>query len=279
MRKSGWGTKPAREVVLAIWVRRKFLEECLGEAVCSDTFGPPIPRGSCAGASAGGTHSRRFRSGAGPIKSLRTRVSARKGFGGEFGSGSPAGSGDDCGGSNSPTPSREPAAQTFASPPTLTFRGHEVDRRVEAPLHAFGLRDGAAVHPAAESGPRVGADDVPAANGVRRQSLFWGDGSTAFASPAGTEDDDRALEDDGVEAGTADEGEGGAVGVSTTTTRALDRHHGSSPEGRVKDAVRLHWEPERLPSGEKVRDQIKFAVRRLTAVDVLYLPCTVEPPD
>lgn len=40
--------------MLAIWVKRSFLEQCLSKAVCSNIFGPPAPPTSAAAAAARG---------------------------------------------------------------------------------------------------------------------------------------------------------------------------------------------------------------------------------
>lgn len=209
MRKSAWGTKSGREVVLAIWVRRAFLEDCLATAVCSDTFGPHAPcGGGSVGRSSGALGLDRSPLGnSGKSLFLRERQS----------SGSAA--------SDVSLPSPRPHS-------TME--------------EAFSL--GAS---ALESTGDAGAGPV----GHKGKRL---EGEVQAEEEEEEEDRQRAVTTDtpsrGYYFGSPVSGCSGVGGGGGGGGRRRARSHSltSSHNGRMTDGVRLHWEPERLPSGEKV---------------------------
>ena len=188
MRKSAWGTIRGREVVLAIWVRRSFLEDCLAAAVCSTTlttFGGT--EGAVAANKPGARRSRHF--GSGSIVWPSSERVSRSGL------------------------SRDALAHSL-----------EIGKRA---LNA--------------------ANEDDQVNG-------HGDGhvqvqSRGRATTAVLEEHGGAVSD----IGDAESFLREATGPSRS--RALSEGYTPPSNGRwrMMDGVRVHWEPERLPSGEKVR--------------------------
>lgn len=263
MKKSAWGTKPGREVVLAVWVRRKFIADCLAKAVCSDTFGSTPPPTSAAIASALSARPRRSNSGA----------TVRPCQGSDSGpvSGSITGHGTSSrGGSRSTAPPslrEEHRGSPSAMPPPGSSSGSWVTESA-----ALQTSNGARVR-AAEEGEDGGVNESTriddAVPGVSEQGMRGGEAGEAEVGAAfrGEGGGVAAVSEvgqrrQGIELGSPpDDGDGlGSDGRRRAKARsqALGVGNGgvddSANDGdrRVRDAVRLHWEPERQPSGEKV---------------------------
>lgn len=250
MRKSDWGTKKGREVVLAIWVKRSFIEDCLGTAVCSNTFGP-----CCNGSSGGG------KSGGGSSRNSRRGRFSAAGGGRGNGSRSP---GSAC---------SSPADSAAGSPPQSPTIGPQDHKQLKGTfVVGGGQRSGGgeggshASTAAAEAAAllargrnALGGEDgdfVEAGEGeeVRARALTGGasmqshfSGGAAAGGPQG-----------GAEGGWKSLGrtasEGGATLGEPDERRPRSHSLSWAPYSRrMTEGVRVHWEPERLPSGEKVR--------------------------
>ncbi|CAM9165625.1 unnamed protein product [Ectocarpus fasciculatus] len=259
MRKSEWGTKKGREVVLAIWVKRSFIEECFGTAVCSNTFGP-----SCGGGTGGGGRCRKGSDGITRRSSFAVTPFPTSDGGGDDGR-SPPTSG-----------SSTPAHSVFGSPPASPVGGQQHQRRRQETFAseseggrvsgADGGRDGARRAAAAATtaaallakgqasltqGDEKDEDD----DDIPRRRAVTGDPSTGyyFGGSVGDPLGER-ISEGGSGGGGFDEGAGGEREGVVPGRRARSQSLASpSHSGRMTDGVRLHWEPERLPSGEKHR--------------------------
>lgn len=272
MRKSAWGTKKGREVVLAIWVKRSFFEDCLGTAVCSDTFGQPYGSG-------GGSYGGSVNGSSGPLGSSANRP-------GSFASNPfpPSGRGGGADGGAGRTRNQSPdsrhhsPASSGAGSPPVSPASEQLSRKQLEKRGTFALGDGGG-----EEG-REGAGSSDAGRG------FAGAGAAAAVQAKGksvltTEDEDgdndsgedlrgRAVTGDpstgtdayfggdggrkSSHAGNGGGGLGEGAGGGRGGGRRARSQSLSSPtnlhahSGRMTEGVRLHWEPERLPSGEKV---------------------------
>ncbi|CAM9271014.1 unnamed protein product [Ectocarpus sp. 12 AP-2014] len=268
MRKSEWGTKKGREVVLAIWVKRSFIEDCFGMAVCSNTFGPSCG-GSCGGGGGGGVGNggsgRKGSGGIGRHSSFAVTPFPTSDSGGDDGRSPPT--------SGFPTPANSVAG----SPPASPVSGQQHQRRQQE-ASASESEGGRA------SGGPGGCDDARrAAAAATTATALLAKGQASLAQGNEKDEDDgdniprgRAVTGDPSTGyyfgGSADDPleermrEGGSGGGGFNEGAGVGRC-GRAPErrarsqsltspgysGRMTDGVRLHWEPERLPSGEKHR--------------------------
>eukprot|EP00903_Cladosiphon_okamuranus_P015467 g14281.t2 len=268
MRKSCWGEKKGREVVLAIWVKRSFFEDCLGSAVCSDTLRSSKAHGG--GGSCGGNGGGRSGSG-----SIASGNSSRGGSLGPFSTLGDGGGGGDAGGGNSnqsadyrhSSPASSVAGSPPASPASEQLRRWRQQQQQQQRREAFALggdrenSDGDYGHAAA---------DTPAAALLAKGKMALGEGDRDV-NVDGDGEGGRGAEDRDDNDGDGEVRERAVTGDPTKRdyfggpftgsggTGAPGRRPRSqslsSPRnsGRTADGVRLHWEPERLPSGEKHR--------------------------
>lgn len=191
MRKSCWGAVRGREVILAIWVRRSFLEDCLANAVCSDRFDSPM---------AGSRKTRRAR-----------RVK----------SGSPVRS--------------SAVMNPAASNQDILARGPVDDKR------------------ALESN---GVENDKQRDAVNQDWLGGCTSSSEEKEGEYSSSERRERENGPVKGVDVSGGWGvGDEGPGRSRSRALSDTSIPQFYGRMTDGVRVHWEPERLPSGEKVREE------------------------
>eukprot|EP00752_Nemacystus_decipiens_P004365 g3989.t1 len=266
MRKSCWGAKRGREVVLAIWVKRSFLEDCLGAAVCSNTFGSSPPGGGGGVGDSGGGGG----SASGSIA------------GGKNGSNSSS-NGNRSPGSRYSSPASSVASSPPASPAGEQRRRWQQRQRREA--FALGEEE-------ADRRDSSGNDGGGAAASVGTSAAaLLAKGKNALVEVDGEESADGRNNNDGGgeelrgRAATGDPSAGAYFGVDPIVGGGGGKDGGrnlfrgesggvggwaggagapagrrrsqslSSPRynGRMAEGVRLHWEPERLPSGEKHR--------------------------
>lgn len=94
----------------------------------------------------------------------------------------------------------------------------------------------------AEPGEETGQED-----GFARSRAFTSDPSTRafFGSPVSQGKGGGGMGGIGI-------GSGAGIGEGGMEDRARSQSMTAASSGRMTDGVRLHWEPERLPSGEKV---------------------------
>lgn len=193
MRKSCWGAVRGREVILAIWVRRSFLEDCLANAVCSDRFDRPI---------------------AGSRKTRRPR---------RVKSGSPV-----------------------RSSGVMKLAASDQDVLVRDPVD-----DGRAL----DGGDGNGVEEDKQRNAVSRDCPgALNSSSSEEEKEGGYSSSERRERENGPIKGVNGSGGWGMGDEGPVRRRSRALSDTSTPQfyGRMTDSVRVHWEPERLPSGEKV---------------------------
>lgn len=265
MRKSEWGTKKGREVVLAIWVKRSFIEDCFGTAVCSNTFGPSCG-GGCGGGGGGGNGGSGGRKGSGGVgrrSSFAVTPFPTSDSGGDDGRSPPT--------SGFPTPANSVAG----SPPASPASGQQHQRRQQEASASEsqggrasggdGGRDDARRAAAAattatallakgQASLAQGNENDEDDDNIPRGRAVTGDPSTGYyfggseGDPLGERMSEGGSGGWGFDAGAGVEG-GGRAPERRARSQSLTS---PSYSGRMTDGVRLHWEPERLPSGEKV---------------------------
>lgn len=188
MRKSCWGAVRGREVILAIWVRRSFLEDCLANAVCSDRFDSPI---------------------AGSRKTRRPR---------RVKSGSPVRSSG--------------VMNPAASNQDVLARGPVDDKRM------------------------LDVKEDKQRDAVNHDWLGGFTSSSEEEKERGYSSSERRERENGPAKSVNGSGGWGVGDEEPGRWRSRALSDTSTPQfyGRMTDGVRVHWEPERLPSGEKVRE-------------------------